>query len=104
MSLLRRIDEDGRPPRWLHVDHDPADIPAVARHGVLGRPHRALEVTAGRVEVRRGWCFSSGHMEVYEEEPEAGWALDDPAVVAGVARLLGEAVAAEVVALRGASA
>lgn len=100
MSSLRRIDDPGQPPRWLHVDYDPTDIPEVTKHGVLGRPHRALEVKGGRVEVRRGWCFSSGHMEVYEEEPEASWALDDPGLAEGVGRLFGEAVARDVNALR----
>ena len=52
--------------------HDPPErFGAREKHGVHGRPFLTLWVFADRVELERGWCFASGHMEAYEQEIEA---------------------------------
>lgn len=55
----------------LHDFTPPARFAARERHGVHGRPLLSLWVYAARVELERAWCFSSGHMEAYEQETAA---------------------------------
>jgi len=56
---------------YQHVDRSPpVQLQAREVHGVHGDPFLDLLVCADRVEIHRGWCFSSGHMEHYEEEVE----------------------------------
>jgi len=49
----------------------PARFEPRRKRGVHGRPHLSLWLFADRAVFERGWCYSSGHMEVYEEEVEA---------------------------------
>ncbi len=49
----------------------PARFGPRRKHGVHGRPHLSLWLFADRAVFERGWCYSSGHMDAYEEEVEA---------------------------------
>ena len=96
VTLTRGDGPDG--PRATLLRPDPS-LPARGRHGVRGDPCRFLEVRPDRLEVRRVWWFTSGHMDTTEEELEGAWAPGDPAGLAHVERAFGPAVRAEVEAL-----
>lgn len=49
----------------------PSQFEPRRKHGVHGRPHLSFWLFADRAVFERGWCYSSGHMDVYEEEVEA---------------------------------
>ena len=70
--LTRRLHHETREVCYVLRNYDPpARFSPREKHGVQGKPHITLWLFADRVELERGWCFISGHMEAYEEETEA---------------------------------
>jgi hypothetical protein len=103
MLTKRQHHETGEVCHVLRDYDPPPRFPAREKHGVHGRPHLTLWVFADRVELELGWCYSSGHMEVYEEQTDATFRRegeDWPASLGpAVADWFGERVAVRVFAL-----
>jgi hypothetical protein len=103
MFERRRHHETGEVYHVLRDFSPPPRFPPREKHGVHGRPHISALLFADRVELERGWCYISGHMEVYEERTEATLRRGDEgwpgSVEAAVADWFGAAAGAEAVRL-----
>lgn len=101
--LERRLHhETGEVCYALHDFQPPARFAARERRGLRGLPHLSLWVFADRVELERGWCYTSGHMESYEVETEATFRPREgtwpPALGPAISDWFGPAVAAAALA------
>lgn len=70
------------------------------KHGVRGRPQVTLLVTAAFVEAAPVFFYTSGHMEVYEDDPPVRAGRDEPAAWAALEALVAPGLLAEARAWR----
>jgi hypothetical protein len=92
---LERVTDTGVV-RYRFIDWHPKGLSERERHGVTGSPLRLLLLHADRVEMQESYCFSSGHMDFYEDAPMEAFDHDDARVLPLVTERFGAEIAAEV--------